>query len=46
MGIMDHMSRDQLMQVQASARLFQERADTSLMPWDQKGSGSNLRRTN
>jgi hypothetical protein len=28
------MSRDQLMQIQASARVYQERADNALMPWD------------
>jgi hypothetical protein len=28
------MTREQLMQVQASARIFQERADDALAPWD------------
>jgi hypothetical protein len=31
---MDHMSRDQLLQAQASARVYQERADTALSPWN------------
>jgi hypothetical protein len=34
MSIVDHMSRDQLLQMQASARVYQERADNALMPWD------------
>jgi hypothetical protein len=28
------MSRDQLLQMQASGRVFQERADNALQPWD------------
>jgi hypothetical protein len=36
MSIVDHMSRDQLLQMQASARTYQERYDTALAPWDQR----------
>jgi hypothetical protein len=31
---MDHMSRAQLLQAQAAARVFQERADNALQPWN------------
>jgi hypothetical protein len=31
---MDHMSRDQLLQAQASARVYQERADNALQLWN------------
>ena len=34
MSVIDHMSREELMQVQASARVYQERADNALQPWD------------
>ena len=34
MSIVDHMSRDELLQMQASARIYQERADNALQPWD------------
>jgi hypothetical protein len=33
MSVMSHMTRDELLQVQASARIYQERADTALEPW-------------
>ena len=34
MSITDHMSREELMQVQSAARIYQERADTALSSWD------------
>jgi hypothetical protein len=34
MSVIDHMSRDQLLQMQNSARIYQERADNALQPWD------------
>jgi hypothetical protein len=34
MSIVEHMTREQLLQAQASARVFQERADDALSPWD------------
>ena len=34
MSVIDHMTRDELLQVQASARVNQERADNALQPWD------------
>jgi hypothetical protein len=34
MSVMDHMSREELLRAQASARVYQERADTALAPWD------------
>ena len=30
------MNRDQLLQMQRSGRVYQERADNALMPWDQR----------
>ena len=33
-SVLDHMSREQLMQVQSAARIYQERADTALSSWD------------
>jgi hypothetical protein len=34
MSVMHHMTRDQLLRAQASARIFQERADNALQPWN------------
>jgi hypothetical protein len=34
MSVIDHMSREELMRMQNSARVFQERADNVLQPWD------------
>jgi hypothetical protein len=34
MSVIDHMSRDELLLVQNSARVYQERADNALAPWD------------
>jgi hypothetical protein len=34
MSLVDQMTRDQLMQMQNSARIYQERADNALQPWD------------
>jgi hypothetical protein len=34
MSIVDHMSREELLQMQASGRVYQERADNALAPWD------------
>jgi hypothetical protein len=34
MALVDHMTRDELLQMQASARVYQQRADDALMPWD------------
>jgi hypothetical protein len=36
MSIVDNMTREELMRVQASARVYQERADNALQPWDQR----------
>jgi hypothetical protein len=42
MSVIDHMSRDQLLQMQASARVYQERADNALAPWDIRAPGPVL----
>jgi hypothetical protein len=42
MGVIDHMTRDELLQVQASARVYQERADNALAPWDIRAPGPVL----
>jgi hypothetical protein len=34
MSAIDHMTRDELLRVQDAARIYQERADNALMPWD------------
>jgi hypothetical protein len=34
MSVVDHMSREELLRMQSSARVYQERADNSLSPWD------------
>jgi hypothetical protein len=36
MGIAANMSYDQLMRMQASGRVYQERYDDALQPWDQR----------
>jgi hypothetical protein len=42
MSIIDHMSREQLMQMQASARIYQERADNALSSWDIRAPAPTL----
>jgi hypothetical protein len=34
MSVIDHMTRDELLRMQSAARVYQERADTALSPWD------------
>jgi hypothetical protein len=36
------MTREQLMQMQASARVYQERFDSALSPWDQRAPAPTL----
>ena len=36
MSVMDHMNREQLLRAQASARIFQERADNALQLWNMR----------
>ena len=45
MSIVDHMNRDQLMQVQSAARMFQERYDSALSPWDRRAPSPTLGQT-
>jgi hypothetical protein len=45
MSIVDHMTRDQLLQMQSSARLFQARYDSALEPWDQRAPAPVLGET-
>jgi hypothetical protein len=42
MSIVDHMSREELMRVQASARIYQERADNALQPWNIRAPAPTL----
>jgi hypothetical protein len=42
MSVVDHMTREQLMQMQASARILQERADNALAPWDIRAPAPTL----
>jgi hypothetical protein len=42
MSVMDHMSREQLMRAQASARVYQERADSALAPWNIRAPAPTL----
>jgi hypothetical protein len=37
-----NMSYDQLMRMQASSRVYQERADNALQPWDQRAPAPTL----
>ena len=45
MAITDHMSRAELMQVQSAARMFQERYDSALSPWDRRAPSPTLGQT-
>src|SRR5262245_29052665 len=36
MSVMDHMTRAQLLQAQSAARVYQERADNALSPWNMR----------
>ena len=45
MAITDHMSRAELMQVQSAARMFQERYDSALGPWDRRAPSPTLGQT-
>jgi hypothetical protein len=40
--IMATMTRDQLLQMQASGRVYQERYDNALAPWDQRAPSPTL----
>jgi hypothetical protein len=36
MSIIEHMTREEILQMQSANRVYQERADNALQPWDQR----------
>jgi hypothetical protein len=34
MSVIDHLTREEILQMQSAARVYQERADNALAPWD------------